>query len=373
MSRRLAERTPHGPVEAAPPRAAPNALAVRDLHKAFDGVGVLRGVDLQVVPGRLTAVLGSSGCGKTTLLRVLAGFESPDRGSVTIGQTQVCGPDRVLPPERRGIGYVSQEGALFPHLTVAGNITFGLPRKARRARRRVAELLELVGMEPGYARRYPHQLSGGQQQRVALARALAPDPSIVLLDEPFSALDAGLRAETRRAVTDALRLAGSTAVLVTHDQSEALSTADRVAVMRDGVLAQNDTPAELYTNPADPDVAEFVGDAVLLPARIRGAVAQSHLGPLPVRPDTPDGTAMLMIRPEQITIHCGHGDRPPQTNAVAARVTARHYYGHDATVHLQLGASGTVVTARTSGREIPEVDQQVWLTVHDEALTYPTA
>src|ERR671913_2390436 len=209
-----------------------SSLTVHQLTKSFGSTPVLTGVDLTVPSRSLTALLGPSGCGKTTLLRLVAGFEEPDAGTVTLGGTVVSGAGRTVPARSRGIGFVPQEGGLFPHLTVAANVAFGLPRGQRKDRSRIAGLLELVGLPPDLAERAPHQLSGGQQQRVALARALAPEPSLVLLDEPFSSLDASLREETRRAVAEALRATGATAVLVTHEQAQALSMADQVAVMR---------------------------------------------------------------------------------------------------------------------------------------------
>ena len=252
------------------------ALEVAGLTASYGARPVLRDVSLRVESG-VTAVLGHSGCGKTTLLRVVAGFLTPDAGTVAIAGRTVVGAGRAVPPRRRGIGYVPQEGALFPHLDVAGNIGFGLRREERSAR--VTELLDLVELPRGLADRQPHQLSGGQQQRVALARALAPKPRLVLLDEPFSSLDAGLREETGRAVVRALRASGAAAVLVTHDQGEALSLADQVAVLADGVLLQAGTPAELSSNPV-PAVADFLGHATLLVGEV---VASGEDGTLQVR------------------------------------------------------------------------------------------
>ena len=344
-------------------------LAVSDLRKSFGRTEVLRGVDLEVAPGSLAAVLGPSGCGKTTLLRLVAGFDAPDAGVVTIGGRTVSNGPRGLPPEQRGVGFVPQEGGLFPHLTVAANVTFGLPWRARRARSRVAELLELLGLEVAYADRYPHQLSGGQQQRVAVARALAPRPPVVLLDEPFSALDAGLRAETRQAVAAALAATATTAVLVTHDQAEALSVAQQIAVMRRGRLVQTATPAEIYGTPADVGVAGFVGDAVLLPAVVTCDLADCALGRVPVAPGEVDGPATVLLRPEQISIHrAGSGDGA----GTAATVEGCTYYGHDAIVALRL-ADGATVTARCSGHALPAAGARVTLTVEGTALAYPAS
>ncbi|MGH3319451.1 MAG: ABC transporter ATP-binding protein [Streptosporangiaceae bacterium] len=374
-------------------------LTVQGLAKSFGDVAVLRNLDLDVPAGSLTALLGPSGCGKTTLLRLIAGFEPPDDGTVAVGDTVVCGTGRPLPPERRRVGYVPQEGALFPHLTTSGNITFGLPwaarRSERRSGRRIAELLELVGLEADCAGRFPAQLSGGQQQRVALARALAPGPGLVLLDEPFSSLDPALRAETREAVIAALKAAGTTTVLVTHDQAEALSLAERVAVMRDGRIVQTAAPATLYRSPTDPAVARFVGDAVLLSGHVRDGVAECALGRLPA-PAAVDGPAEVLLRPEQIEL------RPAGAGAgVRARVAGSTYYGHDATVEVRLlpgdaqatgsaaGASSpaasaqaaslqagvspiiTTVIARTAGHQVPRPGEEVTLDVHGEAVTYP--
>jgi iron(III) transport system ATP-binding protein len=230
-------------------------LRVQGLRKAFDDHPVLHGVDLTVSRGTLFALLGPSGSGKTTLLRLLCGFERADGGIIEIDGRRVDGPGSFVPTEHRRIGYVPQEGALFPHLSVAENIVFGLPCGERRAHHRVAELLALVGLPLDYAQRAPQQLSGGQQQRVALARALAPSPGLILLDEPFSSLDAALRIETRKAVALALAQTGTTAVLVTHDQAEALSLGQQVAVLSNGRLVQNASAEEIYRRPATRELA----------------------------------------------------------------------------------------------------------------------
>ncbi|MGE0298832.1 ABC transporter ATP-binding protein [Pseudonocardia sp.] len=328
-------------------------LRVTGLCRSFGPVPVLRGVDLVVPEGGLTAVLGPSGCGKTTLLRLIAGFDRPDAGTIEIAGRPTSGP-----AERRGIGYVTQEGNLFPHLTVARNITFGLPRRERRANARVAELLEFVGLDVGFATRRPHELSGGQQQRVALARALAPQPRIVLLDEPFSALDAELRAGTGRAVADALAATATTTVLVTHDQDDALRLASRVAVMRDGVIVQEDTPTGLYRNPADRGVAAFVGDVVVLPATARGGVAECALGRVGLVAAA-DGPGTVLLRPEQIALDGG-------PDGVVAHVRHADFHGHDAVVRLQVPLIGEV-TARCPGHQLPAVDDQVRVSLRGTA------
>jgi len=338
------------------------ALTLSGVTKAFGSTEVLRGVDLHVPARTLTAVLGPSGCGKTTLLRLVAGFDDPDSGTIALGGATVAGAGRPRPPQHRRVGYVPQEGALFPHLSVAANVGFGLARKQRSAGR-VGELLELVGLPPGLAGRHPHELSGGQQQRVALARALAPRPSIVLLDEPFSSLDAGLRESTRRAVADALVAAEATAVLVTHDQAEALSLADQVAVMRHGRLVQLAAPETVYRSPSDAGVAGFVGEAVLLPASVSDGYATCELGSLAVR-GTVSGPARILLRPEQLVLS-GNGA------GVEARVCDVSYFGHDASVRLELVPGGTEVLARVAGHDRPRPGSLVRLTVAGEALAYP--
>src|ERR1700678_462253 len=277
-------------------------LAVAGLYKAFGAHPVLTGVDLAVPAGSLTALLGPSGSGKTTLLRLLAGFERADAGTITIGDMVVDSPKVHVPPERRRIGYVPQEGALFPHLTVGANVAFGLPGRERK-NGSVERLLETVGLG-GLGRRYPHQLSGGQQQRVALARALAIEPAVVLLDEPFASLDANLRASVRADVQEIFRRAGTTAVLVTHDQDEALSVADRIAALRDGKIAQYAAPDELYSRPVDAELASFIGDANLLDGVLSGGVVDTLLGGLRLDPAAAaaEGKVTVLVRPEQIDL-----------------------------------------------------------------------
>jgi iron(III) transport system ATP-binding protein len=341
-----------------------SSLTIRDVRKSFGAGPVLDGIDLHVPARRLTALLGPSGCGKTTLLRLVAGFEEPDAGTISLGDRVVAGAGRGVPARRRGIGFVPQEGGLFPHLTVAANVTFGLPRRQRRDADRVRDLLDLVGLDAAFADRHPHQLSGGQQQRVALARALAAEPSLVLLDEPFSSLDAALREGTRRAVADALRRTGATAVLVTHDQAEALSMADQVAVMRGGRLVQLADPQTLYRQPGDLDTAAFVGDAVVLPAEVRDGVAHCALGAVPLDRPTADGAARVLLRPEQLRLGAGAG--------VAARVRHVEFYGHDARVLLEL-PQGSTVAARLDGHRLPVDGQQVVVSVAGAGLAFPPA
>jgi len=342
-------------------------LAVSGLHKAFGPHPVLIGLELDVRAGAFTAILGPSGSGKTTLLRLLAGFEQADAGTITIGGRIVDGPGSYIPPERRKIGYVPQEGALFPHLTVAHNVGFGLSARERRGGR-TAELLETVGLA-GLGARYPHQLSGGQQQRVALARALAIRPEVVLLDEPFASLDAHMRATVRSDVQRICQQAGTTAILVTHDQDEALSLAHRIAVLRDGKIVQYAAPQDLYGRPADAALARFVGDANLLDGELTdtalaggtGARAVDTIfGALPLAPTMPGepitpGNVTVLIRPEQLELIAGAA-AGPGSGCLSGRIVAREYYGHDAVVRVQPdgGPDGLEVIVRTTGeRQLP--------------------
>ncbi|MDO5503514.1 MAG: ABC transporter ATP-binding protein [Actinomycetia bacterium] len=347
-------------------------VQIRDLVVSFgdgaDRLVVLRGLDLDLAHGHLTAVVGASGCGKTTLLRAIAGFVAPDEGAITIDGQPVAFPWAQVPPEKRGVTLVPQEGALFPHLDVAGNVAFGLGRKQSRSR--VGELLDLVGLS-GMEKRRPSELSGGQQQRVALARALAPEPRIVLLDEPFSALDAGLREAVRAQVRTVLRQAGTTALLVTHDQDEALSIADSIAVLADGQVAMHATPEQVYAAPTDLSTARFIGQVVELPARASGRLAQTPLGQVALAADTADeeasGDGTVTLRPEQIRI-CELGQE-----GVVGLVEERTYYGHDATVAVRLvgegGIRGQRVIVRTTG-ELPP-DDEVRLAVSGTGRFFP--
>ncbi|WP_028224011.1 ABC transporter ATP-binding protein [Paraburkholderia ferrariae] len=347
-----------------------STLRISGLQKAFDGHPVLHGIDLSVKSGSLVALLGPSGSGKTTLLRVLCGFERADAGTIEIDGKRVAAEGLHLPTEQRHIGYVPQEGALFPHLTVAENIVFGLPRSQRRARHRVAELLELVGLPESYAMRAPQQLSGGQQQRVALARALAPSPGLVMLDEPFSSLDAALRIETREAVARALAAAGATAVLVTHDQAEALSLGHEVAVLWRGRLLQTASPQALYRHPVTRELATFIGEAVLLPGNVSGSRAHCVLGTLPVVEGSShtDGEVDVMLRPEQIEVLPETAQREGALDALVREIS---FQGQDAALTLQLIDSPTTVRARVPGYRTPRPGERVRLAVGGEVSVYP--
>lgn len=279
-----------------------STVEIRGISKSYGSVRAVEGIDLTAATASRTAIVGPSGSGKTTLLRLIAGFEQPDSGSILLDGQLLADGTGTIPAHLRRIGYLAQDGGLFPHLTVAGNIGFGLSGPAKRKSRRVVDLMTMVALDPALGSRWPHQLSGGQQQRVALARALARRPRLMLLDEPFSALDTGLRASTRKTVADLLQRIGTTTILVTHDQSEALSFAHQVAVIRDGRLAQVGTGAELYWHPRDGQTALFLGDAIIVPAQLTRGIADCALGRVAVNDTAYEGAAYVMFRPEQLQI-----------------------------------------------------------------------
>ncbi len=336
-------------------------LSSYGLVKRFGGVTALDGLDLEVDDGSIMAVLGPSGCGKTTLLRLIAGFLAPDEGTVSIDGLVVADRTRVVPTKQRKVGLVPQEGALFPHLDVAANISFGLPRSERRGPR-VAELLDLVELPRDLADRRPSELSGGQQQRVAVARALAPEPTVLLLDEPFSSLDAALRASTGRAVVNAIRARKATAVLVTHDQDEALSLADEVGVMDRGRLLQAGPPSTVYAQPESPFVAAFVGDGSLLPARLRGDSATCSFGSVSVDRSVTGPEVLIFVRPEQVIV------RPVADGG--SLVTAVAFHGHEVVVRLIDEGSREMIMARVPTALMPEVGDRLGVELHGPVLAF---
>jgi iron(III) transport system ATP-binding protein len=345
------------------PTAAPPALRCTGVSHRFGSTLAVDAVDLEIPTGSFTSLLGPSGCGKTTLLRIIAGLERPDQGRVEIAGRVVDAPGVHVEPEDRAVGLVFQAHALFPHLDVGRNVAFGLRGLDRSSRaRRVAEVLDLVGLGD-LTSRMPSELSGGQQQRVALARALAPRPSLLLLDEPFSSLDAALRASVREEVRAILHDAGQTALLVTHDQEEALSITDRVGVMFDGRLHQLADPEMLYREPATREVAAFVGDADLLPGtRAASFMVDTALGRLPTAAEVSSAAVTVVVRPENVTL------RPAADGtAVVRHVT---FFGHDALVEVALD-DGTMLRSRTGPGLRLDRGQRVRVVVSGAAVTFP--
>jgi iron(III) transport system ATP-binding protein len=341
------------------------SLELQGIRKHYGAVAALGGVDLSVAPGSRTAIVGPSGSGKTTLLRIIAGFEAPDAGRVTLGGRQLADGPAAVPAHERGIGYVPQDGALFPHLTIEGNVGFGLPRNTPKRAERIAELMDMVALDAAMLARRPHELSGGQQQRVALARALAQRPRLMLLDEPFSALDTGLRASTRKAVAQLLGAAGITTILVTHDQAEALSFADQVAVMRGGLLVQAGRPLDLYFRPRDAAVAGFLGDSIVLPAQLAGGWADCALGRIAVNDSARQGAAQIMLRPEQLQV----AEVPAETAARGSQADA--CYG--AVTDTDFGGSVCVLSVRLlrGAGLAPSAGQDEPLLVHSTGMHAP--
>jgi iron(III) transport system ATP-binding protein len=326
-------------------------ISLDGVTKRFGEVTAVDGATLCVDRGEVVALLGPSGCGKTTLLRLVAGFERPVSGTVEVAGRLVAGSGTWVSPEDRRVGMVFQDYALFPHLTVAENVGFGLKRRLRGAR--VPELLAIVGLD-GLGERYPHELSGGQQQRVALARALAPSPELVLLDEPWSNVDPFLRETLRSEVAEIIRPLGVTVVLVTHDREEAFSLADRIALMRDGAVVQEGTSEDLYFAPVSQWAAEFVGAAnVLAGTRVNGRI-ETPLGPFPAH-DAPAGARRVLVRPELLGL-----DIDP---AGAAEVVAREFRGHD--VFYRVLLDGVELVSQRPSTEVVPLGSRVSIRVHE--------
>ncbi len=321
-------------------------------HAAVDGISLTAGA------GELLTLLGPSGCGKTTTLRLIAGFESPDSGTIAIGGTTVAGPGANVPPEKRRVGIVFQDYSLFPHLDVRGNVAYA-KKRARRGDRSTGELLEMVGLS-GMAERMPYELSGGEQQRAALARSLAAEPDVVLLDEPFSNLDASLRARLRMDVREVLRTAGATAIFVTHDIEEALSISDRLAIIFEGRLVQTAEPEELYSRPASKRIARSLGDANFIRGDGQGNRVATEIGTLQVARPV-NGAVDVMLRPEWLSVTADpHG---------AGRVVDRVFYGHDQIVQIRLESGAELRVRAWSPLNLAQ-GQRVAVQARESAITF---
>ena len=343
-------------------------LRVVDVHKTFGGTKVLHGIDLSIESGRSLSLLGPSGCGKTTLMRIVAGLEIADSGEVHVGERLLAGPGVNVAPESRRIGLLGQERSLFPHLSVGGNVAYGLGRSPDRAAR-VREVLDMVDLA-GFEKRMPDSLSGGQQQRVAIARALAPRPRMLLLDEPFQALDVQLRIELQAEVRALLGALGATAVIVTHDQDEAFVMGDEVAVMQQGHIRQRGTPAEVYGRPASPWVASFVGDANFVPGIGSGSTVATPLGNLatccPV-----SGQVAVLVRPSHLRLAAPAAGGTREASATG-QVQAMRFYGHATECRVQVG--DTVFLARSDRMPSVRVGDDVALRYEGPpAVAYPAS
>jgi iron(III) transport system ATP-binding protein len=339
-------------------------LTLSNVSKSFGTQTVLKGLSLDVADGEFVAVLGSSGSGKTTLLRLIAGFDEPDSGEISISGKLVASKNVFVSAEARKVGYVPQDAALFPHLSVFENVAFGLKGLSKAARvDRVRELLKLVSME-SFENQSATELSGGQKHRVALARALAPEPELILLDEPFAALDAELRTRIREEIKQVLDKVSSTTILVTHDQEEALSIADRVALLRDGNFAQVGNPREIYSAPVDLGVATFLGDSVIVDGVIESGKVSTSLGQLTLLNSAKEASrGKVAIRPENFYLQ-------PDLNGDSI-VVGRQFFGHDAVVEVKTPKQ--LIRARSSGPFAPEVGMKVTVWVRGAVNFYPEA
>ncbi|MEM9636958.1 MAG: ABC transporter ATP-binding protein [Pseudomonadota bacterium] len=352
-------------------------LEVKNLVRRFNGRAVVDDVSLQIMPGQVTCLLGPSGCGKSTTLRMISGVEMQDSGEIWVDGTLVCDTVHRLPPEHRGIGLMFQDFALFPHLSVADNVGFGLRGPRDRKRARVEKLLERVDLLR-FVDAFPHELSGGEQQRVALARALAPQPSIMLMDEPFSGLDNRLRDGIRDQTLDLLKAENTAVLLVTHEPDEAMRMADEIALMRDGRIVQQGAPYNVYTRPHDRAAVMFFSDANVLHARVTGALADTPFGDF-LAPDVPDGTDVdIVFRPQHVRIDFdrnGAGPLPTPSDGVAARgvVQRARFMGYESLVEFRMDHDGSVLKATVPNVFLPAPGKAMWLTVpRDRCFVFPS-
>ncbi len=352
-------------------------LEISNITKAYGGRRVVDDLSLKVMPGQVTCLLGPSGCGKSTTLRIISGVEMQDSGEIRADGELICDTIFRVPPEGRSIGMMFQDFALFPHLTVAENVAFGLKGLAARAREaRVRELLEKVGMSH-YADAWPHQLSGGEQQRVALARALAPRPSLMLMDEPFSGLDNRLRDEVRDATLEVLKDEGAAVLLVTHDPSEAMRMADEIALMREGRIVQQGAPYNLYNAPVDREAAAFFSDINVITGTVQGALTDTPFGQF-LTPGLPDGTEVdIVIRPQHLKIdfdRAGKGPNPTPSDGVPARgiVERARFLGNESLVDFRMEHDGSKLVAAVPSVFLPRPGTPLWLTMRrDRCFVFP--
>jgi iron(III) transport system ATP-binding protein len=334
-----------------------SVITINGVSKSFGDVAAVRNAHLEVASGEIVALLGPSGCGKTTLLRLLAGFEEPDEGQISLNGQTVASAATSVAPEERHVGMVFQDYALFPHLTMSENVGYGIPRSERELR--VPAVLAVVGL-CGLGERYPNELSGGQQQRVALARALAPGPKVILLDEPWSNIDPLLRTSMRDELARVLRSIGVTVVLVTHDREEAFSLADRIALMHDGEIVQSGVPEDLYHTPSTRWAAAFVGPANFVPGYVANGHVETPLGKFPLRAPHERARVDVLIRPETLALEPDPGG--------SAQVVRREFRGHDVFYGLELD-DGTALVSQRPSTESARLGDRVRLCAHDAPVT----
>ncbi len=351
-------------------------LEIAQITKAFDGRRIVDGIDLSVMPGQVTCLLGPSGCGKSTTLRMIAGVEMQDSGTIHVDGKLVCDTVNHVPPEGRGIGLMFQDFALFPHLTVAQNVGFGLPRRG--CEPRIKELLRKVGMLR-HIDRYPHELSGGEQQRVALARALAPKPGIMLMDEPFSGLDDRLRDDIRDETLDVLKEEGAAVLLVTHEPGEAMRMADEIALMRDGRIVQRGAPYNIYNAPVDLKAASFFSDINVIQGKVEGALTDTPFGQF-LAPGVSDGTEVdICIRPQHLKIDFdrqGRGPNPTPAEGTPARGIVRRsrFMGNESLVEFTMDYDGSVLRAVVPSVFLPQPGTALWIMIRrDRCFVFPRA
>lgn len=351
-------------------------LEIRNLTRLFDGKAVVDGVSLTIQPGHVTCLLGPSGCGKSTTLRMIAGVEQQDSGSILVDGRMICGPDCYVPPERREIGLMFQDFALFPHLSVGENVAFGLKGPGAEKRSRALSLLNRVGLGH-FIDSYPHELSGGEQQRVALARALAPKPRIMLMDEPFSGLDNRLRDGIRDETLDLLKEEGASVLLVTHEPEEAMRMADEIALMRAGQIVQRGAPYNIYNAPADKAAVAFFSDINVLRGKVQGALTDTPFGRF-LAPGVPDGAEVdIVFRPQHVSIDFDRGGKGPNPTAAAGTpargvVERARFMGSESLVEFRMDHDGQVLKATVPNVFLPKPGTPLWLTVRrDRCFVFP--
>ncbi len=359
-----------------PEQAPVPRLEIRNLIRHYDGRAVVDDVSLTIMAGQVTCLLGPSGCGKSTTLRMIAGVEIQDSGEIHVDGALVCDTDYRVPPERRGIGLMFQDFALFPHLSVADNVGFGLKGSKEEKRARVVELLDRVGLGR-LVDGFPHQLSGGEQQRVALARALAPRPGIMLMDEPFSGLDNRLRDGIRDETLSLLKDEGTAVLLVTHEPEEAMRMADEIALMRNGKIVQQGAPYNVYTRPVDRAAVAFFSDTNVLRAQVDGALAQTPFGQF-LAPGVADGTIVdIVFRPQHVRLDFdrdGAGPLPTATEGVAAAgfVKRARFLGNESLIEFVMDHDGSVLKVSVPNVFLPAEGRRLWLRVpRDRCFVFP--